>query len=367
MKARDIGCILLILGTTVGAAMLALPVVTAVESYWVTIAVVVVSWAAMTTGAWAIMRVNCAMPMGSNLVTMARATTGRVGYWVMWVAYLMLLYSLICAYLAGSSDVVQALLAGIHIMIPRWAAIVLTTVVLSFIVYRGISSVDWVNRALMLFKLAALVVLMAVISPQSHLLTLLEHAKLWPQVGTVMVVLCSFGFSIILPSIRVYLDGDEKRLSRAMWLGSLLPLVIYLLWIGLIQGAMPRYGASGLIALNNSAHTNSQLMRDLVQLTHSTWLHVLSRVFVSICALTAFLGVSMCLLHFLSDGLKKTHLGTKRLLLAVLTYLPPLLVVLFDPRLFTGALAYAGALCILILIVMPMIMYIVARKKQWKL
>jgi tyrosine-specific transport protein len=139
-----------------------------------------------------------------------------------------------------------------------------------------------------------------------------------------------------------------------------------LVWIALIQGALPREGAAGLIALNNSANTNSQLMQDLVSLTHSSWLHALSRVFVSICALTAFLGVSMCLLDFLSDGLKKTHLAGQRAPLALLTYLPPLLLVLFDPRLFTGALAYAGILCVIILIVMPLIMYVVARKKGWE-
>ena len=347
--------------------MLALPVVTAFESYWVTIAVVVGSWAAMTAGAWAIMRVNCAMPMGANFVSMARATMGRTGYWVMWVAYLMLLYALICAYLAGSSDVVQALLAGIHIHLPRWGATVLTAFVLAFIVYRGIASVDWANRALMLIKLTALIILMAVISPKSHMHTLMASVGSWPHLGTVMVVLCSFGFAIILPSIRVYLGGDEKRLSRAMWLGSLLPLFIYLIWIGLIQGVVPRGGEAGLIALNNSAHTNSGLMLDLVHLTHSAWLHALSRIFVSICALTAFLGVSMCLLDFLSDGLKKTHVGGRRVWMACLTYLPPLFIVLFDPRLFTRALAYAGVLCVVILIAMPFIMYFVAKKKNWKI
>jgi tyrosine-specific transport protein len=365
MKARDIGCILLILGTTVGAAMLALPVVTARQSYWVTICMVVGSWAAMTTGAWAIMRVNCAMPLGSNFVTMARATMGRIGYWIMWISYLMLLYALICAYLAGSSDVVQALLAGIHIYIPRFAATILTAFLLASVVYRGVASVDWANRALMLFKLVALVILMVVISPESHLGMLMVSTQSIPHFGTIMVVLCSFGFSIILPSIRVYLEGDEKRLSRVMWLGSLLPLFIYLIWIALIQGAVPRTGAAGLIALNNSTQTNSQLMNDLVYLTHSTWLHALSRVFISICALTAFLGVSMCLMDFLSDGLKKTRVGSKRIVMACLTYLPPLFIVLFDPRLFTKALAYAGALCVIILIAMPIIMYFRAREKGW--
>lgn len=364
MKARDIGSILLILGTTVGAAMLALPVVTAAESFWVTIVVVVSSWAAMTFGAWAIMRVNCAMPMGTNLVSMARATMGQTGYWIMWVAYLMLLYALICAYLAGSSDVVQALLASVRVVIPRSAAILLTALILALIVYRGISSVDWVTRVLMAIKLITLFILMAVIVPSGHLNTLLQSAHAIPHLSAIMVVLCSFGFSIILPSIRVYLDDDKKRLSRAMWIGSLLPIFIYLIWIGLIQSVIER---PGLIVLNNAINTNSQLMQDLINLTHSTWLHALSRVFISICALTAFLGVSMCLLDFLADGLKKTPLGSKRLHLAWLTYLPPLLIVLFDPRLFTGALAYAGVLCVVILIVMPVIMYFVARKRKWDL
>jgi tyrosine-specific transport protein len=367
VKARDIGCILLILGTTVGAAMLALPVVTAAESYWVTLLVVVGCWAAMTAGAWALMRVNCALPMGSNLLSMAKATTGPIGYWVTWVSYLMLLYALICAYLAGSSDVVQALLAGVHIELARWVATVLTAAILAAIVYRGIASVDWANRALMAIKLIALFILIVVISPNSHWSMLTVTEKSSPPVSTVMVVLTSFGFAIILPSIRVYLGDNQQRLRRVLWIGSLLPLFLYLVWIFLIQGAVLRSGPTGLIAMNNSAHTNSLLMQDLVYLTHSSWLHAVSRIFVSICALTAFLGVSMCLFDFLSDGLQKTRLGAGRLRLAALTYLPPLLIVLFDPRLFTQALAYAGVLCVVVLIIMPAAMYFFARRKQWSI
>lgn len=363
MKARDVGCLLLTLGTTIGAAMLALPVVTAQESFLTTIAVVIASWAVMTMGAFALVKVNCALPLGTNLLSMARATTSRVGYLAMWVMYLFLLYSLLCGYLAGSSDVVQFLLAGIHLDLPRWAATLLTAFVIGSIVYQGIGSVDWVNRGLMLMKLLVLLVLMVVIYPSSHWLTLMSTSYHPPELDTLMVVLCSFGFAIILPSIRVYLGGDQKRLMRVLWISSLFPLFLYLLWIGLIQAAVPREGVLGLLAMNHSANTNSLLMQSLIRLTHSSWLHALSRIFVSICSLTAFLGVSLSLFDFLGDGLKKIGWPHNRLMLATVTFLPPLVIVLFDPRLFVQALAYAGVLCILVLVVMPFIMYIGARSK----
>ena len=182
-----------------------------------------------------------------------------------------------------------------------------------------------------------------------------------------MVVLCAFGFAIILPSIRVYLGGDQKRLNRIFYIACLLPLLIYLAWIACIQAAVPRFGTNGLIGINNSANTISALMGHLVALTQSSWTHALGRAFISVCALTAFLGVSMCLFDFLKDGIGKIFIGKSRFRLALCTYLPPLLVVLINPRLFTEALAYAGALCVLLLIILPFVMYYRAQKRAWKL
>ena len=78
--------------------------------------------------------------------------------------------------------------------------------------------------------------------------------------------------------------------------------------------------------------------------------------------LTAFLGVSLCLLSFLSDGLNMDQRGRSGLGLFLLTFLPPLVIVLFYPGAYLHALRYAGYFCVILLLLLPALMSYFGRK-----
>ena len=79
--------------------------------------------------------------------------------------------------------------------------------------------------------------------------------------------------------------------------------------------------------------------------------------------LTAFLGVSLCLISFLADGLKIEQKGKHGLLLFLLTFLPPLLVVIYYPGAYIHALSYAGIFCVILLLLLPTLMTVYGRAK----
>jgi tyrosine-specific transport protein len=358
--SKSIGSVLLILGTCIGGGMLALPVVTASQNFSVTAAWVVAAWAVMTLGAFALLKANLSMPDGTNLISMARKTVGPYGAAFTWFAYLFLLYSLLCAYLAATSDVLHGLMAHLHLPVNRMLSTVLVTLLLGSLVYRGLYSVDRINRVLMFLKMALCFLLMLSIAPYTHM-DALKTGAYHLHGGAAMVVICSFGFAIILPSLRTYLESDSRRLHRVLFIGSLLPMLLYLVWIALIQSALQRTGAAGLEAMNHAANTNTLLMHQISMVTHNPWAHSISVAFISICAFTAFLGVSVCMMDFLADGLRREKKGKSGLLLACLTYGPPMLLVLFAPWVFTEALAYAGVACLYVLILLPFLMYFITR------
>ena len=359
---KQFGALYIILGTCIAAGLLGLPIVTATNHYSLTVMMVLSAWAIMTLGAWCLLQVNLWFAPQSNLITMSEATLGGVAKWLTWGIYLLLLYSLICAYLAASGDVVQALVRGAtHCLLPRWLATIIAACGIGYVVFRGIRSVDLVNRFLMSIKLAICCLLILFVAPHVKLSQLQQGEWLWSGAQW-LVIVCAFGYAIILPSIRVYLDSDRKALTRVIMIGSCLPLLIYLAWIAVIQGALPHTGPDGLLAMNHSAHTNSLLMSRLVLLTHQPVLKTISVVFVSICALTGLLGVSLSLLDFLADGLQweKTHIN--RIKLMLLTMGPSLVVILYQPKLFITALAWAGFFCLYILVGLPIMMYLVGRR-----
>ncbi|OGT43442.1 MAG: hypothetical protein A3F13_08660 [Gammaproteobacteria bacterium RIFCSPHIGHO2_12_FULL_40_19] len=351
---KQFGSIYLILGTCIAAGMLGLPVVTAQYHFALTAIMLISSWLLMTTGAWCLLQVNMTMPQGANFISMSEAMFGRVVKYITSIAFLMLLYSLICAYVAASSDLLQALFLHIHAVIPRWLATLLATVILGGIVYQGIRTVDIANRFLMSAKFVICFLLIGAVFPFAHIEKLSGGNWHW-SAGAWLVIITSFGYGNILPSIRDYLDNDRKKIMRVFFISSLIPPILYFVWIGVIHGALTR---DILMMMNNSANTNSLLMSHLAAITHDLFLKSISVVFISICSITGFLSVSTSLLDALIDGLKCNKNNSQRMMVAALTFLPPMLVVIFDPTIFIHALAYAGICCLYILVALPVAMYV---------
>src|SRR3990167_6172182 len=126
--------------------MLALPVSTAAAGMTHSIVFLILCWLVMTTGALLILEVNMRLPVGSNMVSMAKSTLGISGQFLAWVSYLVLLYALLAAYISGGSDVLSKLLEYVNVTLLNWQSAVLFTSIFSFVVYAGIKTVDYVNR-----------------------------------------------------------------------------------------------------------------------------------------------------------------------------------------------------------------------------
>jgi tyrosine-specific transport protein len=326
----------------------------------------IISWAVMTAGAFCILEVNFWLAPDSNMISMADKTLGVWGKLVTWVIYLLLLYSLICAYLSGISDVIQGLLAYVHINIPRWLSTFSGLLLFGFVVQRGIAVVDVINRGLMSVKFMAFFLLILFIIPNININYLFVADSQW-QTSAFTLMMTSFGYAIIVPSLRSYLNNDKRLLKKVMIIGSLIPLVIYTLWILAIQGLIPRTGsAGGLLNILTSENMNSMLMNSMSFALHSSVYASIVKLFIAICALTSFLGVSVCLTDFIADGLSIKKVGKASILLYLITYLPPLLVVLISPGIFIFALNYAGLWCCILLIIIPFIMFYTGHKKHTK-
>lgn len=352
--SKQFGSIYLILGTCIAAGMLGLPIVTAEFHFALTCFMLLSSWLLMTAGAWCLLQVNMTMPTGANFISMSEATLGRIAKIITIFAFLMLLYSLICAYLSASGDLLQQLFLHIHAVVPRWLATLLATLILGSIVYHGIRSVDWVNRFLMSAKFVICFLLIGSVFPHMHVSNL--SGGNWNINGSAwLVVITSFGYGNILPSIRDYLNNDRKKIMRVFLISSIIPPILYFTWITVTQGALSH---SELLTMNNSANTNSLLMHSIIALTHNALLQSIGVLFISICSVTGFLSVSTSLLDALIDGLQCNKNNVQRVMMALLTFLPPTLIVILDPAIFIHALAYAGIFCLYILVALPMAMYI---------
>lgn len=341
--------------------MLALPVSTAAVGFGNSIIFLFLCWLIMTAGALLILEVNMRMPRGSNMVSMAKSTLGLPGQILTWVTYLFLLYTLLAAYISGGSDVFSAMLNKFNLHLPDKLTSLIFTGLFGFVVYNGIRSVDFVNRGLMFGKLGIYLLLVLIISPHVSV-GLLKGGSSKAITGSLMILVASFSFASIVPSLRDYFEDDVRALRKVIIVGSMIPLFCYVLWNAVIMGVIGREGEHGLMALTHSDHATSGLTESLSLAVNNDLISAFFAFFTSICMLTAFLGVSLGLFDFLADGLKLEKKGNQGHYTLALTFLPPLVVVLLSPGVYLKALNYAGVACIILLLFLPAVMAWRARK-----
>lgn len=363
MNTKAIGGILLIVGTAIGGGMLALPIAAAELGFARSSLLLFISWLIMTSSAFVLLEVNLWLPPESNLISMAQSTLGRFGRYATWFMYLLLFYSLVAAYIAGGSDFFHSLFgfAGIHI--PAWLTALIFTGILSSIVYQGIRTVDYTNRVLMFSKLGILVFLLAMILSYINPVNL-SGGQLTSLTISFTVMLTSFGYANVIPSLRTYFKDDVKKLRRIVLIGSIIPLVCYIFWDLAIMGVIPRGGSTGLISILHSGHSTSDLANIISSTLNLERVTAFTRAFTSICLATSFLGVSLALFDFFADGLKVKRTTPGNIFLYLLTFAPPLAVVLFYPGIFIKALSYAGVDCLILLVFIPALMAWVGRYRQ---
>lgn len=355
MLSKMIGGILLIVGTTIGGGMLALPIVTAQGGFWGASLLLIASWIVMTFCAFLILEVNLWMPLNSNLILMAKKTLGGWAQVVAWFCYLMLFYCLLAAYISGGSDLLHGLLSAIHVEISSEANAILFTIILGIIVFKGIQAIDYTNRFLMFVKLFAFVLLIAFIAPHVDV-SRFNGGQVKYLVPALTVVMTSFGFSTLIPSLRSYFNNDVKKLRRVILIGSFIPLVCYIAWVGAIFGAVPFDGEYGLLNMIHAKHSTLALTQTLIHHSNNESIITFTRVFTSVCVLTSFLGVSLCVVDFLADGFGMEKEGLKNLFIHLATFIPPLIIAIVYPTAFIVGLSYAGVCLTILIVLLPVLM-----------
>ena len=364
LSSRGFGSAMIITGTSVGAGMLAIPATVAACGFWLASLLLIVVWFVMMLTALLLAEVNLAMPDGTNFSRMAHITLGKSGQIITWISYLLLLYSLTAAYSAGGGNLIASGLNKIGVDFPNALNSALFILVLGLFVYIGTRAVDHANKTLMLIKFLAFFAFVVAITPsiQQTLLNTQTHSFNFVWI-TFPILITSFGFHHIIPTLRTYVKSDRKTLRKAIIAGSFIPLVIYLIWVLCTLGSIPIYGSDGFQSIIQSGNTSAGIVGSY----HSSRIGGFAYLFESVAVTTSFLGVTLGLFDFNRDTYhlqKSTHLN--KVTAFIITFLPPFLFAVFYPKGFIIALGYASIFVAVLLIGLPAAMTWSIRKQQGK-
>lgn len=359
---KFVGGILLVAGTTIGAAMLALPVSMGMAGFIPSLLLFIAFWAFMTYTALLFLEVNTWTGQRTNIITMATETLGRTGTVICWSAYLFLLYALMTAYIAGSASSINEMLTKIADQ-PACGVVCIFPLLLlfTFFLIRGTVHLDYLNRFLMFGLVVSYFLMVFLLVPYIDV-DMLSRTEWKYSLSAASIVATSFGFHIIIPSLYSYMHADIKLLKKTLIIGSIIPLLVYIVWQAIALGIIPVEGAFGLREGYLLGTNGAALLAPAVG---STFLSYTSILFSFFAIATSFIGVSLSLCDFLADGLKIKRTLSGNIFLSLLTFLPPLVIVLTNPRAFLTALEAAGAFGVVLLLgLMPALMVWSGRYRQ---
>ena len=339
MKKTSFGVLggaLIVAGTSIGAGMLALPVVTGPAGFVPSVCMLITAWAFMTITGLFFAELSLWLGHDANLLTMARKTLGPVGQFFTWVLYLFLFYCLLVAYFVGGGNHLAQVCgpnADHAVRIILFALLFITLVLL------GKKFVDPINRLLMIGLLSAYAGFVLIGTPLINA-SQLVHANWHDAKWALPIAFTSFGFQGTVPTLTSWMSYNRRKIHLAIICGTSLTLGIYLIWEFLFLGIVPVEGPHGLI---DTLQAGQDAIHSLQFFTHSATVWALGKAFAFFAIATSFLGVGIGVVDFLADGLGIKKKGVfNYLVLIVAAFGVPLFFALTYPYLFLHALGLAG-------------------------
>jgi tyrosine-specific transport protein len=352
---KIIESILMVAGTAIGGGVVILPAVVGIYSYYSALSMLIVVWLINIMIAFVYLEANCYLPTHSSMISMARRLLGVYGEILAWLLSLVFLYTIMSVYTVGIGEIVAGFLEFYGIELPASYLAIIASIMMAIPIYLGMRHIHIINRVIVGTMFAAFFALVYYISPHisSHNLMVTPiHSPLM----SLPIVFVAFGFTIVIPSLRSYLNNNIKQLKLAILIGSLIPLILYILWLTVVMGSVPVAGGDGLAAIINDKQPVKLFIQGLINHTGNNHLAILIQIFTLLAIISSYIGISMGLYDFLADGFKIMKTPSGKLKLLALTFLPSLFITLTYDRLFLTALGFAGLISVVLSAIYPVLL-----------
>lgn len=365
---KEISClggVFIITGTSIGAGMFSLPVLTSNMWFGWAVLFLAVSWYCMYSSALYLLEANQKFKHGVNFDSMTKKLLSPALRLINGLSVLFVSYILVYAYISGGGSMLEhSLQSGLDINISQSMSSFVFAVLLGLIVSFSTRAVDRFTSAMLggmviTFCIAIFSLLnnaeFSQLQPFAAMSERLHYS--WAAIPALMVC---FGFHSNIPSLVKYYQKDSKKVVNSIRYGSLLAIAIYLVWLLASFTAIGREGFASVIAAGGNM---GALVAALESTGSGPTLAVMLQLFANFAVATSFLGVALGLFDFLTDLLKMDNSIFGRSKIALLTFLPPMIGGVLFPNGFIYAIGYAGFAAAVFALFTPVALAYQARKK----
>ncbi|AZL84636.1 tyrosine transporter [Aliivibrio salmonicida] len=353
MNLKLIGSSLIISGTALGAGMLAIPMVLAQFGLLWGTALMLFICIGTTYAALLLLEASINVGGGLGMNTIARKTLGKGGQVVTNGLLYALLICLLMAYILGAGDLLNKLVRSIGMDLSLVQSQIAFTLIAGAIVASGTAVIDKLNRVLFAVMLGMLLLTLVFLVPgiSAENMVQVSNSNMPDLIKTSSIIFTSFGFMVVIPSLVSYNhEATHKQLRNMVIVGSLIPLVCYLVWLYAVVGNLT---SKQLVEFSNVSELISVFSAE------HAFINVVLSSFTGLALLTSFLGVAMALFTQNQDTFKQNKVITY-----VISFIFPLAGAILAADKFLAVLSYAGIILVFLAVFVPLAMVVKLRQKE---
>ncbi len=155
---------------------------------------------------------------------------GKKGKFFMFISLMIGVYGGLTGYLIGEGEAWSAIL-GVDPIYP----LLIFFVLMAFIVYRGLNMIRWIELGLNCFVtgIVLLIVLLSIHAIDLSNFTGFSITNIFIPYGVILFALVG---SAAIPDLREELKSNRKCLKKAIIYGSLIPILLYILFAAAVVG-----------------------------------------------------------------------------------------------------------------------------------
>ncbi|MBS4429953.1 tryptophan permease [Pectobacterium punjabense] len=356
---------MIIAGTIIGAGMFSLPVVMSGAWFFWSFAVLVFTWFCMYHSGLMILEANLNYQSGASFDTLTKDLLGKRWNVINGISIAFVLYILTYAYISASGSIIHHTLAEMSFDFSARLGGCLFALFVAFTVWWSTSAVSRMTAFFLAAKVLTFFMTFGSLLWNVKPVVLLNVAEEAPSylpyvLMTLPFCLASFGFHGNVPSLVKHYGHKPLVIKRCLFIGSVLALVMYAIWL---IGTMGNIARPDFIGIAERGGNIDVLVQTLGGVLNSPYLDVLLTVFSNFAVACSFLGVTLGLFDYLADLLKFDDSRTGRAKTALVTFLPPIIGGLVYPNGFIYAIGFAGLAATVWAVITPALLALASRRR----
>lgn len=353
-----------ITASTMGAGVLALPVMAGLAGFPLGILGIVLGWMIMVFTGLVLSRQEILGAENADLPMLYHSYFGQFGKILAVGVYLFLFYGLLVAYLSGIDTIAEVFARShhLHVTIINCCLVGL----ISIICLR----MHMVNKfVLLLVPMLAISFVILIGNMVGKIVPhRIFHENCIFMITAFPAVICSYGFHNTIPTVYKMLNNDGRRIRRAIFLGTSVPLILNLFLLFIACTTVPVVSGHGSqVSLFFAFQRGLPITDVFARLTSSTTVFFAGIIFTIVAMFISLLVVGMCLLRFIQDIVSKFVRNSREhwLLNSVLAFGVPILITFLAKNIFLKAISIAAGFgAVVIFGFMPCLIAIRQRSEQ---